>query len=62
MGRCLRWKEPLASYVSPDVASYLKASVLAHQTLSVTSSLVGRAYMAAGRAGACLHTMALMQA
>lgn len=51
-----RVEEPLASYLSTDVASSLKAF-----------DLVGRAYMAyiaymaAGRAGACLHTMASLQ-
>ncbi len=57
-----RVEEALASYLSPDVASSLKAPVLPTKPCRVTSSLVGRAYMAAGRAGACLHTMALMQA
>ncbi len=57
-----RVEEALASYLSPDVASSLKAPVLPTKPCRVTSSLVGRAYIAAGRAGACLHTMALMQA
>ncbi len=61
-GTMPRVEEALASYLSPDVASSLKAPVLPTKPCRVTSSLVGRAYMAAGRAGACLHTMALMQA
>ncbi len=57
-----RVEAALASYLSPDIVSALKAPVLPIKLCWVTSSLVGRAYMAAGRAGACLHTMALMQA
>ncbi len=57
-----RVKEALASYLSPDVVSPLNAPVLPTKPCQVTSSLVGRAYMTAGRASACLHTMALMQA
>ncbi len=55
-------KEALASYLSPDVVLSLIAPVLPTKPGQVTSSLVGRAYITAGRASACLHTMALMQA
>lgn len=47
-----RVEEPLASYLSPNAASSCRT----------TSALVGKAYMAAGHAGACLHTMGLLQA
>jgi hypothetical protein len=61
-GMMLRVEQPLASYLSPESASSLKAPVLPTKPCRDTSSLVGRAYMAAGRAGASLHTMAILQA
>lgn len=61
-GRMPRVEEALASYLSPDAASSLKTPVLPTKPCRDTSVMVGRAYMAAGRAGACLHTMALLQA
>ncbi|CAM4635653.1 unnamed protein product [Leuciscus chuanchicus] len=61
-GRLPRVEEALASYLSPEAASSLKAPVLPTKPCRDTSALVGRAYMAAGRAGGCLHTMAVLQA
>lgn len=61
-GTMPRVEEALASYLSPEAASSLKAPVLPSKPCRDTSSLVGRAYMVAGRAGSCLHTMAVLQA
>ena len=55
-------EETLASYLSPESASSLKAPGLPTRPLKNTSALVGKAYSAAGQAAACLHTMAIMQA
>ncbi|KAK2869830.1 hypothetical protein Q8A67_024222 [Cirrhinus molitorella] len=55
-------EQTLASYLSPASASSLKAPKLPTKALKQTSSLVGKAYTAAGQAGACLHTMAVLQA
>ncbi len=55
-------EQTLASYLSPDVASSLKAPALPTKPLRTTSMLVGRGYSAAGQAGACLHTMSVLQA
>ncbi|XDV16376.1 hypothetical protein PO909_016121 [Leuciscus waleckii] len=55
-------EQPLATYLAPESASSLKTPVLPTKPCRDTSSLVGRAYMAAGRAGASLHTMAALQA
>ncbi|KAI2647899.1 Transposon Ty3-I Gag-Pol polyprotein [Labeo rohita] len=52
----------LASYLSPESASSLKAPVLPSKPLRVTSALVGKGYTAAGQAGGCLHTMSVLQA
>ncbi|MCJ8738081.1 hypothetical protein PDJAM_G00031590 [Pangasius djambal] len=54
--------QTLASYLSPGVASSLKAPALPSRPLRTTSALVGKGYAAAGQAGACLHTMAVLQA
>lgn len=53
MGRC---------YLSPESASSLKTPTLPTKPLKTTSSLVGKAYSAAGQAAACLHTMSILQA
>lgn len=53
-------EETLAAYLSPDVASFLKALTLPSKPCHTTSSLFGNAYMEAGQAG--LHTMAILQA
>ncbi|CAM4459094.1 unnamed protein product [Leuciscus chuanchicus] len=58
----LRVEEALASYLSPDIVSSLKAPALPTKPCHTTSALVGRAYMAAGQAGTSLHTMAILQA
>lgn len=57
-----RVEESFASHLSPDVASSLRAPALPTKPCRVTSALVGKAYMAAGRASSCLHTMGLLQA
>ncbi len=57
-----RVEQTLASYLSPGVASSLKAPVLPSKPLRTTSALVGKGYAAAGQAGACLHTMSVLQA
>ncbi|KAI2659093.1 Transposon Ty3-G Gag-Pol polyprotein [Labeo rohita] len=57
-----RVEQTLASYLSPGSASSLKAPVLPTKPLRVTSALVGKGYTAAGQAGACLHTMSVLQA
>ncbi|KAL0173005.1 hypothetical protein M9458_033316, partial [Cirrhinus mrigala] len=57
-----RVEQTLASYLSPVLASSLKAPVLPSKPLRVTSALVGKGYTAAGQAGACLHTMSVLQA
>ncbi|KAL0161017.1 hypothetical protein M9458_044742, partial [Cirrhinus mrigala] len=55
-------EQTLASYLSPGSASSLKAPALPTKPLRVTSALVGKGYTAAGQAGACLHTMSVLQA
>ncbi len=57
-----RVEQTLAGYLSPGAASSLKAPVLPTKLLRVSSALVGKGYAAAGQAGACLHTMAVLQA
>ncbi|KAL0173082.1 hypothetical protein M9458_033393, partial [Cirrhinus mrigala] len=57
-----RVEQTLASYLSPSGASSLKAPTLPSKPLRTTSALVGKGYSAAGQAGACLHTMSVLQA
>ncbi len=57
-----RVEQMLAGYLSPGAASSLKAPVLPTKPLRVSSALVGKGYTTAGQAGACLHTMAVLQA
>lgn len=57
-----RAEQTLASYLSPGSASSIKNPTLPTKPLKITSNLVGKAYTAAGQAGACLHSMALLQA
>ncbi len=57
-----RVEQTLASYLSPDAASSLKAPTLPTKPLRTSSALVGKGYAAAGQAGSCLHTMAVLQA
>ncbi|KAL0194819.1 hypothetical protein M9458_008391, partial [Cirrhinus mrigala] len=57
-----RVEQTLASYLSLESASSLKTPVLPSKPLRVTSALVGKGYTAAGQAGACLHTMSVLQA
>ncbi len=46
-----RVEQTLASYLSPDAASSLKAPVLRSKPLCTTSALLGKGYTAAGQAG-----------
>ncbi|KAI2645370.1 putative hydrolase M10 [Labeo rohita] len=55
-------EETLAGYLSPGSSSSLKKPMLPTNPCRLTSSLVGKAYQAAGQAGAALHTMAVLQA
>ncbi len=55
-------EQTLVGYLSPGAASSLKAPVLPTKPLRVSSALVGKGYTAAVQAGACLHTMAVLQA
>ncbi|KAL0173181.1 hypothetical protein M9458_033492, partial [Cirrhinus mrigala] len=57
-----RVEQTLTSYLSPGVASSLKAPTLPTKPLRTTLALVGKGYSSAGQAGACLHTMAVLQA
>ncbi len=57
-----RVEQTLASYLAPGAASSLKAPVLPTKPLRGSSVLLGKGYAAAGQAGACLHTMAVLQA
>ncbi len=57
-----RVEQTLTGYLSPGVASSLRAPALPTKLLHITSALVGRGYTAAGQAGACLHMMAVLQA
>ncbi len=57
-----RVEQTLASYLSPDAASSLKAPTLPTKPLRTSSALVGKGYAAAGQAGSCLHTMAVLKA
>ncbi|CAM4729294.1 unnamed protein product [Leuciscus chuanchicus] len=61
-GEMPKVEETLASYLSPATASSLKAPALPSKPVKFTSSLVHKAYAAAGQAAACLHTMSIMQA
>ncbi len=58
----LRVEQMLASYLSPDAASSLNAPALPTKPLHTSSVLVSKGYAAAGQAGSCLHTMAVLQA
>ncbi len=57
-----RVEQTLAGYLAPGAASSLKAPVLPTKPLRGSSALLGKGYAAAGQAGACLHTMAVLQA
>ncbi|KAI2665230.1 UDP-sugar-dependent glycosyltransferase 52 [Labeo rohita] len=57
-----RVEQTLASYLSPEASSSLNAPVLPTKPLRTTSVLVGKGHSAAGQAGSCLHTMAVLQA
>ncbi len=56
-------EETLAGYLSPGSSSSLKKATLPTKPCRVTSSLVGKAFQAAGQAAwKALHTMAVLQA
>ncbi len=57
-----RVEQMLAGYLAPGAASSLNAPVLPTKPLRGSSALLGKGYAAAGQAGACLHTMAVLQA
>ncbi|KAL0163894.1 hypothetical protein M9458_039647, partial [Cirrhinus mrigala] len=57
-----RVEQALASYLSPGTALSLKAPTLPSKPLQTTLALVGKGYTAVGQAGACLHTMSVLQA
>ncbi|ROL55539.1 Ovoinhibitor [Anabarilius grahami] len=54
--------ETFANYLVTGSAPSLKAPVLPSKPLKMTSRLNGKAYAAAGQAGAALHSMAVLQA
>ncbi|KAI2655945.1 hypothetical protein H4Q32_012739 [Labeo rohita] len=56
-----RVEQTLVSYLCPGVGSSLKAPTLLTKPLHTTLSLVGKGYSSAVQAGACLHTMAVLQ-
>ncbi len=58
--RCRVWNRHLRAICLP--ASSLKAPTLPTKPLRTWSALVGKGYAAAGQAGSCLHTMAVLQA
>lgn len=60
-GAMLRVEETLASYLSSESASSLKALTLPAKPCRTTLFLVGKAYVASSQAGACPPTMALLQ-
>lgn len=60
-GALQRFEEMLASCLSPMVIPSLKKPTLPSRPCKVTSNLMGKAYEAAGHAGASLHTMAILQ-
>ncbi|XP_026126050.1 uncharacterized protein LOC113107622 [Carassius auratus] len=55
-------EETFANYLVSGRVSTLKAPTLPSKPLKATARLNGRAYTAAGQAGAALHTMAVLQA
>lgn len=55
-------EETFVSYLSLGETPTLKAPTLPSKPLKTTLPLNGRAYVAAGQAGAALHTMAVLQA
>lgn len=55
-------EETLANYLLISEVSTLKTPSLPTQPLYLTSHLNGRAYAAAGQAGAALRTIAVLQA
>ncbi len=56
------WRDARRLSLSPGSSSSLKKATLPTKPCRVTSSLVGKAFQAAGQAGAALHTMAVLQA
>ncbi len=52
----------VTGFLSADASSSLKAPTLPTKPLRTSSVLVAKGYVAAGHAGSCLHTMAVLQA
>ncbi len=61
-GEMPKVEEMLASFLSPESSSSTRSPVLPTKPVRTISALVGKAYLAAGQAAACLHTMSLLQA
>ncbi len=60
---CRRWKRgEIQGDLFPESSSSARSPVLPTKPVRTTSALVGKAYLAAGQAAACLHTMSLLQA
>ncbi|KAL0197624.1 hypothetical protein M9458_006164, partial [Cirrhinus mrigala] len=57
----LQVEETLVGYLTPGSLSSLKKPTLPTKPCRLTSSLVRKAYQAAGQAGAALHAMAVLQ-
>ncbi len=56
-------EDTLASHLSPSLApSWKSRPLLPSKPYRTTSALIGKSYIAAGRAGMALHTMAIFQA
>ncbi len=56
-------EDMLAALLSPNSnPSWKSRPLLPSKTCRTTSALIGKSYMAAGQAGAALHTMAILQA
>lgn len=54
-------EETLAGYLSPGGSSLLNKPTLTTKPCRFTSSLVGKVFQPAGKAGAALHTIAVLQ-
>lgn len=57
------WVEGISvTYLSSGTSSSLKTAVIPLKPCQMTSTLLGKAYAAAGQAGGTLHMMAVLQA
>ncbi len=56
-------EDKLAAHLSPNsTPSWMSRPLLPSKPCRTTSAFIGKSYMAAGQAGAALHTMAILQA